>query len=211
MKLMARKTACILLLAPLLALSMLFSSACAGRASEGSNQRELTLAEYLAEGDEEWFLTGKREYAVQAMMVSHELHFRNDLEEVDYTVTNDGVTVVLKGTVGEMWTSKLSSVQSTYTKPDGSEISEEDFVERDVYIDIVSIPVPGSCYAMFVPVNDSVTVETARGNVLHTNRSSAEHGDGDYLVCRVGEDGSPDLTDVWVVNGLVFPSCYDTP
>ena len=24
-----------------------------------------------------------------------------------------------------------------------------------------------------------------------------------------GEDGQPDLTDVWVVNGAVFPSTYD--
>ena len=178
--------------------------------SEQPSQKVMTLAEYLDEGEEEWFLTGKKEYSVQAMMVSEELSFRNELEEADYTVTDDGETVVIKGTIGEMWASKLPSVQATYTKPDGSEIREEDFAVRDEYIDIVAIPAPDSCYAMFVPVSKSVTVETAWGDELHTNRQSAEHGDGDYLVCRVGEDGGPDLSDVWVLNGVVFPTCYDT-
>ena len=54
-----------------------------------------------------------------------------------------------------------------------------------------------------------MTVETAGGSVLHTNLSNAPHGDGDYLVCRVNEDGEPDLADVWILNGLVFPEYYD--
>ena len=172
-------------------------------------QGSLTLEEYLEKGGEEWFLTGKKEYPVQAMMVSKETSFHNDLEEVDYTVTDDGVTVVLKGTVGEMWASKLPSVQSSYTKPGGDAIADTDFAEKDVFIDIVSIPAPGSCYAMFVPNKVSVKVETAWGDVLHANHPNADHGDGDYIVCRAGEDGEPDLSDVWVVNGLVFPKTYD--
>jgi basic membrane protein A len=52
-------------------------------------------------------------------------------------------------------------------------------------------------------------VNTAWGDVLHTNLPNAPHGEGDYLVCRVGEDGQPDLSDVWVVNGVQFPSNYD--
>ena len=172
-------------------------------------QESLTLEEYLEQGGEKWFLTGKKEHPAQAMMVSKETAFHNYLEGNDYTVTDDGVTVVLKGVVGELWTSKLSSVQSAYTKPDGSKIVEEDFAERDTFIDIVSIPSPGSRYAMFVPRDTSVMVETASGDVLHANHSDAEHGDGDYLVCRTGEDGEPDLSDVWVVNGVVFPETYD--
>lgn len=62
---------------------------------------------------------------------------------------------------------------------------------------------------MFVPLSVSVTLETAWGDVLHTNLPNAPHGDGDYLVCRVGEDGEPDLSDVWVVDGAVFPEYYD--
>ena len=175
-----------------------------------SSQKEMSLEEYLDAGDEQWFLTGKKEYPVQAMMVSKETSFHNDLEVVDYTVTDDGVTVVLKGTVGEMWATSLPKVIATYTKPDGSKLSEADFAKKDVYIDIVSIPSPDSNYAMFVPADITVTVETAWGDVLHTNLPNAPHGDGDYLVCRVGEDGEPDLSDVWVLNGVVFPNTYDT-
>jgi len=173
-------------------------------------QIAMTFEEYLAQGGETWFLTGKQEYTVQAMMVSKEISFHNELEVADYTVTDDGETVVLKGKFDEMWVSKLPKVISTYTKPDGSEINAEDFAEKDVYIDIISRPASDSYYAMFVPLDSSVTLETAWGDVLHTNLPNAPHGDGDFLVCRVGEDDGPDLSDVWVVNGAVFPEYYDT-
>lgn len=170
----------------------------------------MTLEEYLENTSEEWFLTGKKKYIVQAMMVSGEMSFHNDFELTDYTVTDDGITVVLKGTEGEMWASKLSKVVSTYTRPDGSELTEADFSEKDVFIDIAAIPVPDSNYAIFVPNTISVTVETAWGDELHTNLPNVPHGDGDYLVCRAGEDGEPDLSDVWVLNGALFSQNYDT-
>ena len=90
-----------------------------------SQTKNMTLEDYLKKSGEKWFLTGKKKYSVQAMMVSKETSFHNELEVTDYTVTDDGVTVILKGTVGEIWTSKLPKVISTYTKPDGSEISEK--------------------------------------------------------------------------------------
>ena len=52
-------------------------------------------------------------------------------------------------------------------------------------------------------------METAWGDVLTANRPEVPHGEGDYLVCTVGEDGQPNLADVWVVNGAVFPNTYD--
>ena len=97
-----------------------------------------------------------------------------------------------------------------YTKPDGSELSKEDFAEKDVFIDIVTIPSPDTYYAMHVPNDISVTVETAQGDVLHSNLPNAPHGEGDYLICTINEDGGPDLSDVWILNGLIFPDCYDT-
>ena len=157
---------------------------------------------------EEWFLTGKKKYSVQAMMVSKETSFHNELEVADYTVTDDGATVILKGRFGEMWTSQLPKVIATYTKPDGSVISGDDFVPKDSYIEIVARPEPEAYYAMFVPVSVSLTLETAGGNVLHTNLPNAPHGEGDYLVCRAGADGGPDLSDIWALNGVVFPEYY---
>jgi len=173
-------------------------------------QTVLTLEEYLAQGREKWFLSGKKEYTVQAEMVSGETSFHNELEVVDYTVTDDGITVILKGVFGEMWTSKLPKVISTYTKPDGSEIHEDDFADRDTWIDLITRAEPETYYAMHVPPDVSVTVKTAWGDELHTNLPNAPHGSGDYLVCRINEKGEPDLSDIWVLNGLVFPEYYDT-
>ncbi len=200
----------IFILAALLAVLVVPSFAEDGEIEYAPGQEIVSLEEYIEEGGEEWFLTGKKEYTIQAMMVSKETSFHNELEVTDYTVTDDGVTVILKGTSGEMWATKLSKVISTYTKPDGSELSEADFAEKDVFIDITTIPALDSNFAMYVPNTTSVTVETAWGDVLHTNLPNAPHGDGDFLICRVGENDEPDLSDVWVVNGVQFPNNYDT-
>ena len=179
-------------------------------APDQKDQKSLSLEEYLKNSTENWFLTGKKKYTIQAMMVSKEMTFHNDLEVVDLVASDDGETVVLKGTRDEIWTSPLPQVVSRYTKPDGSELRLEDFENRDVYIDIVTIPTKDAYYAMHVPNDITITVETAQGNVLHTNLQNAPHGEGDFLVCTIREDGEPDLSDIWVVNGLIFLDCYDT-
>lgn len=168
----------------------------------------LSMEEYLESTEESWFLTGKTSYTVQAMMVSQEISFHNDLEVTDYTVTDDGVSVVLKGTVGEQWVSKLEKVMKTYTKTDGTPVTAEDFAQKDVFIELKTKAAPDTNFALFVPKGTSVTVNTAWGDVLHTNLPNAPHGEGDYLVCS-SVDGQPDLSDVWVVNGAVFPTTYD--
>lgn len=172
-------------------------------------QIAMTLEEYLEKGGEAWFLTGKKKYAVQAMMVSRETSFHNEMEVTDYTVTDDGVTVVMKGIIGEMYASKLPKVIASYTKPDGGEICKEDFAVKDAFIDIVTRPVPDSNYAMFVPLGISVTVVTAGGDVLHTNLPNTDHGGGDFLVCGRDENGKPDVSNVWVFSGALFPKCFD--
>ena len=211
---MKKRTSFLLVLCILLSV---FLSACVSSEAaepsvmtDASDPVSMTFGEYLAQGGESWFLTGKRQYAVQAMMVSKESSFHNELEVADYTVTNDGETVILRGSFDEMWASKLPKVISTYTKPDGSTLSEADFSQKDVWIDIITRPEPDAYYTMHVPLNISVSVETAWGDILHTNLPNAPHGEGDYLVCRTGADGEPDLSDVWVLNGVVFPEYYDT-
>ena len=181
-----------------------------GNPDSSPAQKSQSLEEYLESSSEEWFLTGKKKYTIQAMMVSKETNFHNDLEVVDLTAIDDGETVVLKGTRGEIWTASLSQVVTRYTKPDGSELSKEDFANKDVYIDIVTIPTTDAYYAMHVPIEITVTVVTARGAVLHSNLQNAPHGEGDYLVCTIRDDGGPDLSDIWILNGLIFPDCYDT-
>ena len=171
---------------------------------------EMTLEEFLSTKDEDdWFLTEKKAYSIQAMMVSGEFSFHNDLDAADYTVTDDGNTVVLKGTLGEMYATGLPKVIATYTGRDGKTLSADDFNPKDVFIDIFSIPSSDSNYAMHVPLSVCVSLKTASGDLLYANYSDTPHGEGDYLVCRRGADGKPDLTDVWVVNGAVFPCTYD--
>lgn len=171
-------------------------------------QTVMTLEEYLRQSAEEWFLTGKTARTMQAMMVSKEMTFHNDFEVTDYTVTDDGETVVLKGQFGEMLASKLPKVIATYTKPDGSELGKEDFAVKDTYIEIATRSEPDTYWAMHIPVDISVAIPTAWGDVLHSNLPNAPHGDGDYLVCRRDASGGPDLSDVWILNGVVFPVYY---
>lgn len=170
----------------------------------------MTFEEYMNQGREAWFLTGKKEYSLHAMMVSKETSFHNELEVTDYTVTDDGDSVILKGSFDEMWVTKLSKVISTYTKPDGSALCEEDFAGRDSWVEMITKPEPDAYFAMHVPLDMMISVETAWGDVLHTNLPNAPHGEGDFLVCRVGEEGGPDFSDVWILNGVVFPMYYDT-
>lgn len=193
-------------------LTLALSSSCAGTSKDkdSSCQTDLSFEEYLKQGGEKWFLTGKRAYTVQAMMVSKETSFHNELEVADYTVDDDGVTVILKGTVGEMWASKLPNVISTYTRPDGSALSEKDFAVKNEYIDILARPEKDAYYAMYVPLSISVSVETAWGDILHSNLPNAPHGHGDYILCRADENGEPNLSDIWILNGVVFSKYYET-
>ena len=174
-----------------------------------AGKKNMTFEEYLKTGREQWFLTGKKEYGIQGMMVSKETSFRNEYEDVGYTVNDDGISVVLKGTAGEMWVSALPKVQSTYVRKDGSKITEADFSVRDVFIDLVTVPSPNSCYAMHVPEDTSVTVITSNGYELHTNLPGIDHGGGDFILSSVRKERTPDLSDVWVVNGVLFKNCYD--
>ena len=130
------------------------------------------------------------------------------MEDAHYTAQPNGEDVILKGTQGEEWVTKLSKAAKTYTKPDGTEITLDDFAALDTYIELKTIPTAGY-FAYFIPAPYKVSVSTAWGDVLHANRDGVPHGDGDYLVCAAGEDGKPDLSDVWVVNGAVFPQTYD--
>ena len=57
---------------------------------------------------------------------------------------------------------------------------------------------------MRVPKDNTVSVETAQGDVLHTNLPNATHGEGDYLVFAIGKDGESNISDVWVLNELIY-------
>ena len=170
---------------------------------------DMDASDFISENLDNAFLTGKTSYTIEGRMVSEPTEVYNQLELVSYSVEPDGDSVILTGTLGEEWVSPVEKVISTYTKEDGSALSAEDFTSRlGEKIKLKTISEPGTNFALLVPSDVVVRVETAWGDILYTNASAAPHGNGDYLVCNnVG--GSPDLSDVWVVNGAVFPSTYD--
>ena len=94
--------AVVLILLILQALTVLTAFAEMLDTEENPLQVSMTFEHYVDQSGEAWFLTGKKEYSVEAMMVSKETAFHNDLEVTDYTVADDGITVILKGTLGEM-------------------------------------------------------------------------------------------------------------
>lgn len=167
----------------------------------------MNLLDYLNSTAERWFKTIKKSYAVQAMMVSVETDIYNFLEGSSYVAKPDNICVVLTGTVGEQWVTKLSNVIPTYSKADGSELTAEDFAVKDIPITIKTKAGTEEYLAMHIPLDIEVEVETS-WMILFANSPKAPHGNGDYLVCRVYSNGNPDLSDVWVVNGTVFPNTY---
>jgi len=186
-------------------IAFLFVIGCAGSgAATATESRQITFEDMNKSG---FFPTGKLSYVIQGMMVSGDMSFNNYLEGSVYTAKPNGSDVVLKGTVNELWRTSLERVLTTYTKEDGSPLSAEDF-KPDTYINLKT-KAEGGYFACFAPLNTRVEVQTAWGDVLIANRPEVPHGDGDYILCRAGADGKPDFSDVWVVNGAVFPLTYD--
>ena len=170
---------------------------------------DMTAEEFIDANWQKAFVTGKTSYQIQGRMVSQPTDVYNPLELVSYHVENDGESVILTGTLGEEWVAPVSKVVNTYTKTDGTVLTAEDFTSSlDTPLTLQTIAEIGTNYALQVPSDVVVRVDTAWGDVLYTNASDAPHGEGDYLVCN-NVDGNPDLSDVWVVNGAVFPSTYD--
>ena len=139
--------------------------------------------DFIEENIEKAFITGKTSYLIEGRMVSEPTDVYNHLE--------------------------LVKVLKTYTREDGSALSADDFKDNlGKKVTLKTKGEEGTNFALRVPSDTVVRVETAWGDVLYTNASDAPHGDGDYLVCN-NVDGSADLSDVWVVNGEIFPKTYD--
>ena len=126
--------------------------------------------------------------------------------------------MVLCGTVGEMWVIDLNKFASTYVMPDGRAITKEALQSMVRHIDgmeciewfkvkTMSMNQPLN-FAIHVPLSvKNLPVNTSWGDVLYANRTGVRHGKGDFLVCA-SQNGMPCLSDVWVVNGEVFPTTY---
>lgn len=150
----------------------------------------------------------KTDYVVSARRAVEPTVVYNNFEDTYYDVSPDEKDrIILTGVVGEEWVTKLSKVLTTYTNLDGSPLAEDQIPYDGTKLEIRTIPGSDN-YAMFVPRNTKVIVTTAWGDILTANRDGIPHGDGDWIICR-GKDGNPDFSDVWVVNGAIFPRTYE--
>lgn len=127
----------------------------------------------------------------------------NCLEDSYEKVGNTGYVVT--GIAGEMWPIGEKAVKKYNIDPDNitAEPMEVDTVELDTVYAAIRIP-SGTQFTLEVDYGEKA--------VLKGNRSSIEHGDGDYvLVNSKLVDGKylPDFDDNGrVVNGAIFSELY---
>jgi hypothetical protein len=153
-----------------------------------------------------WFPCHKKEYDIQVYVPPIGTKVYNQLEDASY-VTNETKPFVLVGTVGEEWTVDAKKLMKAYKY-------EHQPITEDVIKTTIgdgkkhSITAIAGAEMMFAAhTTEPVEVNTSWGETLQANRPGVEHGEGDYLVCS-DKNGSPNLDDVWVVNGAIFPKTY---
>jgi hypothetical protein len=139
----------------------------------------------------------------------------NRLEGANYT-TDQNKQFIISGTVGETWVIDFAKLAKTYMFADGTFIDNNTMkakLGRDGQMDWVKVITqsqrPVQNWAIHLPLSiKNFPVNTSWGDTLLANRDGIGHGKGDFLVCA-DMNGQPNLNDVWVVNGEIFPSTYD--
>lgn len=62
--------------------------------------------------------------------------------------------------------------------------------------------------ACFVPKNQQGQINTFRG-IQRINQPGIPHGKGDFVVCTMLPNGTPNLGERWVVNGEIFCTTFN--
>ena len=65
-------------------------------------------------------------------------------------------------------------------------------------------------YAQRIPKIYKLKIKTKYGTILNVNseNSVSNHFSGDYILCSINKDGTPNLKDKWVVDGNIFEKTY---
>jgi hypothetical protein len=162
-----------------------------------------------------WKKTHKKSYKVWICRPATGTQCTNVLEGANY-VTDQNKQFIISGTVGETWVIDAGKLAKTYTFDDGTPITPDTLkskLNRSGQIDWTKLQTKQDGmainYAFHLPLSiKNFPVQTSWGDTLLANRDGIRHGKGDFLVCA-DNGGQPNLSDVWVVNGEVFPSTYD--
>ena len=126
--------------------------------------------------------------------------------------------VILAGTQGELWTIKLNKLAQTYDIVNSdnsvSPITPQSLSAKMVngemdWTRIRTKKDASVVMACFVPVGYQMQITTSWGAVLTVNANGVPHGKGDFIMASRNPDGTPNMNDRWVVNGLIFRDTYD--
>lgn len=158
----------------------------------------------------------KSDYTIFARNAYPGEYVYNELEGSEYT-TDENKSIILCGTVGEMWVVSFDKLASTYTYADGAPISEADTLgwrlvpSDDEWWEVRPIQDYNAptIFAYQTSPNEQTVVETSWGEVLTANRPGIPHGDGDWIVFANDGSGNPNIDDAWIVNGEVFENTYE--
>ena len=162
-----------------------------------------------------WKVTGKKKYQIWVCLPGPGVTVHNNLEFNSY-MTDERKCVVLSGTSGEQWTTSLDTLMRTYNFATGEAITPESLERHkkhstDGWMKIETIPGRLDCYALHIPYSQykDIPIATGWGEILIANSSKLKHHTGDFLVCNMLPDGSPNFSDLRVINGVVFQKTYN--
>lgn len=161
-----------------------------------------------------WKRTHKKKYDVYMCRPLPGTKCSNFLEGSNYT-TDQNKQFILSGTVGEQWVIDVNKLEKTYTFDNGTPITSDTLYAKcreDGCIEWTKLTTRSDAtanWAIHLPMSvRNFPVQTSWGDVLYANRDGIRHLKGDFLVCA-DACGVPNLNDVWVVNGEIFPRTYD--
>ena len=153
--------------------------------------------------------TRKKKYFVYACIAPDGVRVRNVYERSEY-VTQQGNNVIISGTTGEQWVMPNNKLVHQYRTADGNPIDNNVLKSmRQRWVKLTPNPSADFLYACFIPKNQRFNIQTSWGAILEVNGSVGSNGKGDFILCPALPNGAPNLNDVWVVDGTIFPATYD--
>lgn len=131
-----------------------------------------------------------------------------------YLITDDLPFVIL-GTVEELMAVDSETLINKYTiwyedkfVPITPELLKERLLGDRSSWKALQVQVDSSkAWACFVPVSQKGQITTSEGSVLNFNDEGVDHEKGDYIIAQ-DDNGKPNLSDRYVVNGGVFVKTY---
>ncbi len=173
-----------------------------------------------------WYKCHKKSYGVYVCRPKEGIVINNILECSSFAVKRG--ELVVSGFLGEQWTIKEKKALKTYQMPDSASL---DTLLKKEYFDWTYVITKASdvvYYAYFLskeeysdaglydlPTADIEEAKyfdsTGRGyriiSHINSKQSASDHGKGDFLVCSE-VNGSPDFSNLWVVDGRIFSLTY---